>query len=148
MSLERRLLLVECLFTILILANIWTTIPIQRYRNTSGYDTDSNCLHCFVVLDKYGSIALGVSCFVDFVCHWFGAFGSYSSIMLKNLYLLWCGNCTYFFRSNLTSDLELLLLMTCLWLADYGWLQVDSAFHPSEVDKMSNSSFWELSGKK
>ena len=25
---------------------------------------------------------------------------------------------------------------------------VDSAFHPSEVDKMSTRNFWELSGKK
>ena len=25
--------------------------------------------------------------------------------------------------------------------------KVDSAFHPSEVDKMSNRTFWELSGK-
>ena len=24
----------------------------------------------------------------------------------------------------------------------------DSAFHPSEVDKMSTKNFWELSGKK
>ena len=26
--------------------------------------------------------------------------------------------------------------------------KVDSAFHPSEVNKMSNRKFWELSGKK
>ena len=26
--------------------------------------------------------------------------------------------------------------------------KVDSAFHPSEVDKMSTRNFWELSGKK
>ena len=26
--------------------------------------------------------------------------------------------------------------------------KVDSAFHPSEVDKLSTRSFWELSGKK
>ena len=25
---------------------------------------------------------------------------------------------------------------------------VDSAFHPSEIDKMSTKNFWELSGKK
>ena len=29
-----------------------------------------------------------------------------------------------------------------------GGSKVDSAFHPSEVDKMSTSNFWELSGKK
>ena len=29
-----------------------------------------------------------------------------------------------------------------------GGSKVDSAFHPSEVDKMSTKSFWELSGKK
>ena len=28
-----------------------------------------------------------------------------------------------------------------------GWL-LDSAFHPSEVDKMSTRKFWELNGKK
>ena len=27
-------------------------------------------------------------------------------------------------------------------------LKVDSAFHPSEVDKVSTRNFWELSGKK
>ena len=26
--------------------------------------------------------------------------------------------------------------------------KVDSAFHPSEIDKMSTRNFWELSGKK
>ena len=29
-----------------------------------------------------------------------------------------------------------------------GWLQGRSAFHPSEVNKMSTRNFWELSGKK
>ena len=29
-----------------------------------------------------------------------------------------------------------------------GGSKVDSAFHPSEVDKMSTWNFWELSGKK
>ena len=29
-----------------------------------------------------------------------------------------------------------------------GGSKVDSAFHPSKVDKMSTSDFWELSGKK
>ena len=29
-----------------------------------------------------------------------------------------------------------------------GGPKVDSAFHPSEVDKMSTRTFWELSGKK
>ena len=29
-----------------------------------------------------------------------------------------------------------------------GGFNVDSAFHPSEVDKMSTRNFWELSGKK
>ena len=29
-----------------------------------------------------------------------------------------------------------------------GDCKVDSAFHPSEVDKMSTRNFWELSGKK
>ena len=29
-----------------------------------------------------------------------------------------------------------------------GGSKVDSAFHPSEVDKMSTRNFWELSGKK
>ena len=29
-----------------------------------------------------------------------------------------------------------------------GWLQVDPAFHLSEVDKISTRNFWELSGKK
>ena len=29
-----------------------------------------------------------------------------------------------------------------------GGSKVDSAFHPSKVDKMSTRSFWELSGKK
>ena len=28
-----------------------------------------------------------------------------------------------------------------------GWLQVDSVFHPFEVDKMSTRNFWELKGK-
>ena len=28
------------------------------------------------------------------------------------------------------------------------WLQVGSAFHPSEVDKTSTRNFWELNGKK
>ena len=67
----------------------------------SGYNTDLNYLHCFV-LDKSGSIASGVSYFVDFVCHSFGAFDSYSRIMLKNHIFLLCYSCTCFFRSNLT----------------------------------------------
>ena len=29
-----------------------------------------------------------------------------------------------------------------------GGSKVDSAFHPSKVDKMSTRNFWELSGKK
>ena len=29
-----------------------------------------------------------------------------------------------------------------------GGFKADSAFHPSEVDKMSTRNFWELSGKK
>ena len=29
-----------------------------------------------------------------------------------------------------------------------GGSTVDSAFHPSEIDKMSRSHFWQLSGKK
>ena len=29
-----------------------------------------------------------------------------------------------------------------------GGSKVDSAFHPSEVDKVSTRTFWELSGKK
>ena len=29
-----------------------------------------------------------------------------------------------------------------------GSSEVDSAVHPSEVDKMSTTDFWELSGKK
>ena len=29
-----------------------------------------------------------------------------------------------------------------------GGSKVDSAFHPSEVDKMSTRNYWELSGKK
>ena len=29
-----------------------------------------------------------------------------------------------------------------------GGSKVDSAFHPSEVDKMSTRNFWELNGKK
>ena len=29
-----------------------------------------------------------------------------------------------------------------------GGSKVDSAFHPSKVDKMSTKNFWELSGKK
>ena len=29
-----------------------------------------------------------------------------------------------------------------------GGSKVDSAFHPSEVDKMITRNFWELSGKK
>ena len=29
-----------------------------------------------------------------------------------------------------------------------GGSKVDSAFHPSEVDKVSSRNFWELSGKK
>ena len=33
-------------------------------------------------------------------------------------------------------------------LKPLGGSKVDSAFHPSEVDKMSTMNFWELSGKK
>ena len=29
-----------------------------------------------------------------------------------------------------------------------GGSKVDSAFHPSEIDKMSTRNFWELSGRK
>ena len=29
-----------------------------------------------------------------------------------------------------------------------GGSKIDSAFHPSEVDKMSTRNFWELNGKK
>ena len=29
-----------------------------------------------------------------------------------------------------------------------GGFKVDSAFHPSEVDKMSTRDFWEVKGKK
>ena len=29
-----------------------------------------------------------------------------------------------------------------------GGLKIDSAFHPSEADKMNTRNFWELSGKK
>ena len=29
-----------------------------------------------------------------------------------------------------------------------GWLQVDSAFHPSKVNKMNTRNFWKLNGKK
>ena len=29
-----------------------------------------------------------------------------------------------------------------------GGFKFDSAFHPSEVDKMSTRTFWELNGKK
>ena len=34
------------------------------------------------------------------------------------------------------------------WSKPLGGSKVDSAFHPSEVDKMSTRSFWEISGKK
>ena len=34
------------------------------------------------------------------------------------------------------------------YLKPLGGSKVDSAFHPSEVDKMSIRNFWELSGKK
>ena len=33
-------------------------------------------------------------------------------------------------------------------LKPLGGSKVDSAFHPSKVDKMSTRNFWELSGKK
>ena len=33
-------------------------------------------------------------------------------------------------------------------LKTIGGSKVDSAFHPSEVDKMSTRNIWELSGKK
>ena len=38
-----------------------------------------------------------------------------------------------------------------LWIPTFiviGGSKVDSAFHPSEVDKMSTRNFWELSAKK
>ena len=35
-----------------------------------------------------------------------------------------------------------------LYSKPLGGSEVDSVFHPSEVDKMSNRDFWELSGKK
>ena len=33
-------------------------------------------------------------------------------------------------------------------MVSFAGSKVDSAFHPSEVDKMSTRNFWELSGKK
>ena len=38
--------------------------------------------------------------------------------------------------------------VSCLNSKPLGGSYVDSAFHPSEVDKMSTRKFWELSGKK
>ena len=37
---------------------------------------------------------------------------------------------------------------TVQWQQPLGGSKVDSAFHPSEVDKMSTRNIWELSGKK
>ena len=37
---------------------------------------------------------------------------------------------------------------TVQWQQPLGGSKVDSAFHPSKVDKMSTRNFWELSGKK
>ena len=41
-------------------------------------------------------------------------------------------------------DFQFVVLMSKL----LGGSKVDSAFHPSKVDKMSTRNFWELSGKK
>ena len=38
--------------------------------------------------------------------------------------------------------------LVCSITVTLGGSKVDSAFHPSEVDKMSTRSFWKLSGKK
>ena len=34
------------------------------------------------------------------------------------------------------------------WFKTTGGFKVDSAFHPSKVNKMSTRNFWELGGKK
>ena len=67
----------------------------------------------------------------------------------------------YFIFINLPSKLELntvvkpgLILLTIMWnpgvpcSKPLGGSKIDSAFHPSDVDKMSTRNFWELSGKK
>ena len=40
------------------------------------------------------------------------------------------------------------LFLVCSIIVTLGGSKVDSAFHASEVDKMSTRFFWELSGKK
>ena len=42
-----------------------------------------------------------------------------------------------------------IIFQNCLRLGKFlSGSKVDSAFHPSEVDKMSTRNFWELSGEK
>ena len=56
----------------------------------------------------------------------------------------------------LSFSISLATKATLRWIPDTGGpcskppggFKVDSAFHPSEVDKVSTRNFWELSGKK
>ena len=45
-------------------------------------------------------------------------------------------------------DLQVIPSPGVLYSKPLGGSKVDSAFHPSEVDKMRTRNFWELNGKK
>ena len=65
--------------------------------------------------------------------------------------LQWYNQQSYVLFKKISIQKHLKLLVTELFKSvtePLGGSKVDSAFHPSEVDKMSTRNFWELSGKK
>ena len=63
---------------------------------------------------------------------------------LQILYALYGNVIMIIFFLTLTSP----LVQGVLCSKPLGCSKVNSAFHPSEVDKISTKNFWELSGKK
>ena len=65
--------------------------------------------------------------------------------------LQWYNQQWYVLFKKISIQKHLKLLVTELFKSvtePLGGSKVDSAFHPSEVDKMSTRNSWELSGKK
>ena len=60
---------------------IWESQSVNESRKDVWY---LNCFYCFAARDKSICIALGVSYFVDFVCSWFDALGSYLIYLVLN----------------------------------------------------------------
>ena len=56
------------------------------------------------------------------------------------------GGFRWFWMGNPDKNIQLMLGVPCS--KPLGGSKVNSAFHPSEVDKMSTRNIWELSGKK